>query len=123
MSGRRSECDERVIGCSCETAPPTAMKILSWYVRGLGKGRMFQEAQQLLQEHKPQLLFLCETNMTARKMQEKADKLHFQNCFEVSREGLGGELVMMWNSETMMEIKSYNKHHVDAVVHSENEIY
>lgn len=61
--------------------------------------------------------------MTVRQMQEKAYKLHFQNCFAVSREGLGGGLAMMWNSEIVVDIKSYSKHHVDAVVHSENGSY
>lgn len=30
---------------------------------------------------------------------------------------------MMWNSEIIVDIKSYSKHYVDAVVHSENESY
>lgn len=30
---------------------------------------------------------------------------------------------MMWNFEIMVDIESYSKHHVDAMVHSENESY
>ncbi|KAH9651249.1 reverse transcriptase domain-containing protein [Citrus sinensis] len=57
--------------------------------------------------------------MTARQMQGKASKLQFQNCFAVDREGLGGGLAMCWTEDINVEIKSFSKHHVDAVVHSE----
>ena len=58
--------------------------------------------------------------MTARQMQGKASKLQFQNCFAVDREGLGGGLAMCWTEDINVEIKSFSKHHVDAVVHSED---
>lgn len=99
------------------------MKLISWNVRGLGQDRTFREAQQILQEHRPQILFLCETKMTSKQMQEKASKMKFQNCFSVSREGLGGRLAMLWDPGTSVEIKSFSKHHVDAVVCNENGNY
>lgn len=57
--------------------------------------------------------------MTARQMQGKASKLQFQNCFAVDREGLGGGLAMCWTDDINVEIKSFSKHHVDAVVHND----
>lgn len=57
--------------------------------------------------------------MTIRQMQERAHNLHFQNCLAVGREGLGGRLAMMWNSDINVEIKSFSRHHVDAMVYSE----
>ncbi|KAH9748716.1 reverse transcriptase domain-containing protein [Citrus sinensis] len=99
------------------------MNLLSWNVRGLGKDRTFREAQHLLQEHKPKILFLSETKMTVKQMQEKANKLNFQNCFAISREGLGGGLALLWSSEVTVDIKSYSKHHVDAVIYGENGRY
>ena len=56
-------------------------------------------------------------------MQEKAKRLHFQNCFAISREGLGGGLALLWREEVTVDIKSFSKHHVDVVVHSENGSY
>ncbi|KAH9778879.1 reverse transcriptase domain-containing protein [Citrus sinensis] len=61
--------------------------------------------------------------MTSKQMQEKASKMKFQNYFSVSREGLGGGLAMLWNPGTTVEIKSFSKHHVDAVVCNENGNY
>ncbi|KAL9687653.1 hypothetical protein QQ045_032060 [Rhodiola kirilowii] len=43
-------------------------------------------------------------------------KLGFDNCFAVDRQGLSGGLAVLWNSDTDLEIISYSKFHVDAVV-------
>ena len=59
----------------------------------------------------------------ARQMQGKASKLKFQNCFAVDREGLGGGLAICWTDDINVEIKSFSKHHVDVVVHSEGRRY
>ena len=40
--------------------------------------------------HMPKLVFLCETKLTPRKMQERSQKLNFENCFQVDRTGKGG---------------------------------
>lgn len=45
------------------------------------------------------------------------------NILEVSREGLGGDLVMLWNFEINIEIQSFSKHYEDVIVHNENGIY
>ena len=37
----------------------------------------------------PKLVFLRETKLTPRKMQEKS-QLNFENCFQVDRTGKGG---------------------------------
>ncbi|KAH9743305.1 homogentisate geranylgeranyltransferase [Citrus sinensis] len=49
---------------------------------GTGKRPTFQEAQGMPHMHKPKLVFFCETKLTSRQMQEKCQKLNFENCFE-----------------------------------------
>ena len=56
-------------------------------------------------------------------MVDKGKKLNFTNCFTVDRRGLGGGLALQWNDETIVEIKSYSKHHIDVIVHVENGCY
>lgn len=56
-------------------------------------------------------------------MQAKANKLHYQNYFVVSKERLRGSLAMRWSSKVTVEIKSFNKHHVDSAIQSENRSY
>ena len=43
-------------------------------------------------------------------------KIDFVNGFYVQREGKGGGLAMFWRKEVNLEIKSYSKHHIDAVI-------
>ena len=72
------------------------MRIISWNVRGLGKNRTFREAQEVIREHKPQILFLCETKMTVQQMKKKSEQFCFPSCFAVGREGMSGGLAMLW---------------------------
>ncbi|KAL9458848.1 hypothetical protein AB3S75_007682 [Citrus x aurantiifolia] len=95
------------------------MKIISWNVQGLGKSRTFWEAQKLLQELSPHILFLSETKMMAKQMEVKRRMLRFDNCFVVDRCGLGGGLALLWNSDVSLEVKSYSKHYIDTVIHNE----
>ena len=42
----------------------------------------------------------------------------FDNCFNVSRNGMGGGLALMWSNNMDENIVSYSNHHIDAVVNS-----
>ncbi|XP_024038343.1 uncharacterized protein LOC112097373 [Citrus clementina] len=96
------------------------MKILSWNIRGLGNPRMYPALKKILQMHGPHLVFLCETKLKTRQMNEVSRKLNYENCFAVSSIGKGGGLALLWNSETKVQIKSFNKHHIDAEIEMEN---
>lgn len=84
---------------------------------------MFQEAQEVLHEHRPQILFFYETKMTREPMIKKSNELSFPNYFTINRKGMGGGLAMLWSSEFIVEIKSYSCHHVHVVVHNEKRSY
>ncbi|KAL9433059.1 hypothetical protein AB3S75_027969 [Citrus x aurantiifolia] len=94
------------------------MKLISWNVRGLGKDRTFREIKKILREHKPEIMFLCETKLRVQVMNKKAEALNFQQCFTVSSNGKGSVLAMMWSENVTIDIKSYSKHHIDAVAQS-----
>ena len=70
----------------------------------------------ILREHKPEIMFFCETKLMGQLMKRRAAELNFQNCFAISSNGKGGGLAMMWKEGIEMEIKSYSKHHIDVVV-------
>ena len=46
-------------------------------------------------------------------------KLKFDCCFSINRNGLGGGLAMLWNSDVEVNIASFNRHHIDAEVCNE----
>ena len=80
-------------------APPEAMNILSWNVRGLGNPRAFQALRKILQWHGAQLVFLCETKVSTMLMNVIANKLSFENCRAVNCNGRGGGIAMLWKSD------------------------
>ena len=87
------------IGGGWWPAPPEAMIILSWNVRGLGNPRAFQALRKILQLHSAQLVFLCETNVSTMQMNVIANKLSFENCLAVSCNGRGDGITMLWKSD------------------------
>ncbi|KAK9232713.1 hypothetical protein WN943_022961 [Citrus x changshan-huyou] len=103
-----------------QNSSQTSMRIMSWNVRGLGNERAFRETKKVLQMQRPQILFMCETKLEPKQMQRRGKELMFNNCFAVDRSGLGGVLALLWNSEVVVEVKSFSKHHIDAVVNFEN---
>lgn len=76
---------------------------------------MFREAKKILQVHRPQIMFLCETKLMSKQMQNKCRGLAYDSCFEVGRNGLGGGFAMMWDTNVTVEVKSYSMHHIDVV--------
>lgn len=99
------------------------MNIFNWNVQGLESSLTFREAQKLLQMQKPKLVFLCKTKLTARQMRENSQWLNLECCFEVKRTWRWEGFALMWNSKLMVDIKSWSKHHIDAVVCVENISY
>lgn len=96
------------------------MKIISWNVRGLGNTRTFLALKDILRERKPHILFICETKLRPVQMTSRSKEMGFDNCFNVSRNGMGGGLALMWSNDVDVNIVSYSNHHIDAVVNSAN---
>ena len=67
----------------------------------------------------PAIVFLSETKRKNSGMQKVKVKVGFENGFYIKGKGKGGGLAMLWKRETDLEIKSYSKHHIDAVVTEE----
>lgn len=95
------------------------MRILSWNVRGMGNDRTFLALKTILQMHKPQVVFLCETKLMSVQMRKVGKLLKFDGCFAVSSKGRSGGIAMMWNSEISVNITSFSSHHIDAEVQTE----
>lgn len=90
------------------------MKIISWNVRGLGNPRTCLAIKKILHPHRPQLIFLCETKLSSRQVNNVCRKLGTENCLAVDSKGKGGGLAMLWSSEITVQITSYSNHHIDA---------
>ena len=75
---------------------------------------MFLAMKQILQIHRPQLMFLSETKLQSMQMDTVRSKLNFDSCFAMDSNGRGEGLAMLWNFEICVQIKSFSKHHIDA---------
>ena len=65
------------------------------------------------------MIFLMEIKKKIAGMKKVKLKLGFVNGFYVQRQGKGGGLAIFWRKEVNLEIKSYSRHHIDAVVTEE----
>ena len=62
------------------------------------------------------VVFLSETKRKIAGMKKVKGKIGYVNGFYVQQKGKGGGLAMFWKKEVNLEIKSYSKHHIDAVI-------
>lgn len=79
-------------------------KILCWNSRGLGNPRGIRSLHALLQREDPNLLFLQETKLLARKMVAIKLRMGYENCLGVECDGRGGSLALMWHKDTELSI-------------------
>ena len=92
------------------------MRLLSWNVRGMGNDRMFLALKTILQMHKPQVVFLCETKLMSVQIRKVGKLLKFDGCFAVSSKGRSGGIALKWSSEITVNITSFSSHHIDVEV-------
>ena len=62
----------------------------------------------------PYLCFCVRKKLQSVQMNTIRNKLNFDSCFAVDSNGKGGGLAMLRNFEICVQIKSFNKHHIDA---------
>jgi len=87
---------------------------------GCGRSEAVREIREIADKYKPMVLFLSETKMSAQRAQELRWRLGYQNAFGVSCTGLSGGLVLMWNHDVSLDIKSFSKYHIDGWISETN---
>ena len=92
---------------------------LGWNRWGLGNSRSVGALCTLVRRWDPEVVFLSETKMSIAGMKKIKLKLGFVNGLYVQSQGRGGGLAMFWRKEVNLEIRSYSRHHIDAVVTEE----
>ena len=95
------------------------MSAIAWNYRGLGNPQTVGVLREYVQQCDPKIVFLAKTKMKISRIKRVKVKLDFANGFYVQRKGQGGGLAMFWRREVDIEIKSFSRHHIDAVVTKE----
>jgi len=57
--------------------------------------------------------------MSNVKAQDLRWRLGFDHAFAVKSEGLSGGLVLFWNSDSIVSLKSYSRSHIDVLIKSD----
>jgi hypothetical protein len=70
----------------------------------------------MVKERRPNFVFLMETMCSKQYMDQIKLRLGFDNLFVVDPVGRSGGLALLWNKEENLEIFSYSRRHINAVV-------
>jgi hypothetical protein len=70
----------------------------------------------MVKEKKPALVFLMETKLRKKKLEEIHYKIGYYGLFVVDCIGRSGGLALLWSSEMSMEIQNYSQHYINAVI-------
>ncbi|KAL9674569.1 hypothetical protein QQ045_030841 [Rhodiola kirilowii] len=92
------------------------MKLLGWNCQGLGGPRADRALKEVLKSSQPQILGLIETKLRNCRWDLLRSQLGFRCCFAVEREGMSGGLALLWKKDSCVDIQSYSKHHLDAII-------
>ena len=74
------------------------MSILSLNCRGLGDKSAVGELSRLIKVQRPQIIFLMETKLKKKGIEEVKNELKIDNVVCVDRIGMSGGLALFWDS-------------------------
>jgi exonuclease III len=92
------------------------MNCLSWNCRGLGNPWTVQDLCRMVRDKKPDVVFLMETKMRRRKMENIRIKLGFTCMFVVDCVGKSEGLSLFWGENMKVEIKNFSHRHIGATI-------
>ena len=92
---------------------------LGWNCQGLGNPRSVGALRNIVRRWDPEVVFLSETKIRVAGMKRIKMKLGFVNGLYVQSQRKSGGLALFWRKDVNLEIKSYSRHHIDAVVAKE----
>ncbi|KAL4367152.1 hypothetical protein GQ457_05G012660 [Hibiscus cannabinus] len=92
------------------------MAFLLWNCRGLGKASTFRALRNLVNKHKPSIVFLMETKQRKSKLDRLRSRLHFHGSFYIDPVGIAGGLALWWKEEINLTVLSSSKNYIDTSI-------
>lgn len=92
------------------------MIFISYNCRGLGNPEIVRELRSIVKQEVPALLFVMETKIRAKRVENLQYQLGFGGCFAVDSDGLSGGIGLYWSKDVNVELKNYSTGHIDAMV-------
>ena len=97
------------------------MSVLSWNNLGLGNPEAVRELRSIVKLEGPSLLFVMETKIKAKRVEDLKFTLGFAGSFAVDSVGLSGGIGLFWSRDVTVDLKNFSKNHIDVLVHSNNQ--
>src|SRR3954470_20707774 len=92
------------------------MSVLSWNCRGFGNPEAVRELRSIVKLEGPTLLFVMETKIKGKRVEDLRRHLGFGGCFAVDSVGLSGGIGLFWTHDVIVELKNFSSGHIDAMV-------
>lgn len=92
------------------------MNLLSLNCRGCGRSETVHEIHNLVEIHRPALVFLSETKLNATRAEDLKWRIGMQHAKGVSCDGLSGGLALFWMKDVNVRILNLSRTHIDVMV-------
>ena len=92
------------------------MSCLSLNCRGLGNPRTVRELRKIVKQEGSALLFVMETKIRGKRVENLKHVLGFSGCFAVSSDGLSGGIGLFWTNEVTVSLENFIASHIDVSV-------
>ena len=99
------------------------MNLLGWNCKGLRGLQAVRKVTNMVNVHKPLLIFLSETKRRTVEMDWLRAKWKFDNYFTMDCIGRVGGLSLLWMEEVKVEVMSFSKYHIDVWVGDRGDPY
>ncbi|KAK9664698.1 hypothetical protein RND81_14G062000 [Saponaria officinalis] len=93
------------------------MSIISLNCRGLGNPSAVTGLRDIIRREAPAAIFLCETKLSSREMDEVTVRIEGYTDLAVDSTGRSGGLAFLWRKEIKCELRSMTSHHMDFMIH------
>ncbi|XP_074378457.1 uncharacterized protein LOC141719994 [Apium graveolens] len=93
------------------------MSFLVWNCRGLANQRAVRFLKEIIQQIRPNLIFLSETFVTGKEIEKLCKTIHYSGWYAVDSQGHGGGLALLWkNDGEGVNIRGSSNHYIDFEV-------
>ena len=99
------------------------MNAMSWNCRGLGNPATVRELRKLVKQEGPTLLFVMETKIRGKRVEDLKFTLGFSGCFAVDSDGLSGGIGLFWSKDVEVTLENFSKSHIDVMVSQNNKTW
>ena len=92
------------------------MSCLSWNCRGIGNPEAVRELRKLVKQEGSALVFVMETKIRGKKVENLQRTLGFASSFGVDSDGLSGGIGLFWSRDVIVSLENYSSSHIDITV-------